>query len=83
MPKPKSKSTDEQFVARTPTELLELHGEEVGKVWLVWSPGESDFGPYETIMFTTPEDIPRTAVMVNETFVCKPGWGRFYVECYR
>ena len=79
----KQTASEEQFVARTPRELLELHGEEVGKVYLVWSPGESDFGPYETILFISPDGRPRTAVLVNEMFVCKPGWNRFYVECYR
>lgn len=66
----------------SPKDYLHVHKVDCEKVWAVWSPGESDFGPYETILFTDSNDKPRTAVLTEETLVCRDGWDLFYVECY-
>lgn len=77
MPPRKKPSTTDM----TPKEYLVLHKVDCEEVWLVWSPGDSDFG-HETILFTDSEQQPRTAVIVRDTIVCRDGWGQFYVECY-
>lgn len=66
----------------TPAEYLKMHGHEVDRVWRVWSAGDSDFG-HETLLFSTPAGIVRTAVVVRgEVLVVRDGWDYFYVECY-
>lgn len=66
----------------TPAEYLRLHQIDCVKVYRMWSPGESDFGPYETILFTRTGDVPWTAVIVRDQIICREGWEHFYVECY-
>lgn len=61
---------------KKPDKFLELHGKTVGKVYMVWSAGDSDFG-YETILYVTPKGKPRTAVMVGEDLVIEDGWDQF------
>lgn len=58
-----------------------MHGHTVDKMVRVYSPGESDFGPYETFLFLS-DGKPKTAVIVRETLVVRDGWDVFYVECY-
>lgn len=72
----------EKVTAMSPQDYLHVHKVDCEKVWRVWSPGESDFGPYETILFTTSKGLPRTAVIVRDTLVCRDGWDLFFVECY-
>lgn len=59
-----------------------MHGEEVDRVVRVWSAGDSDM-LCETILYITPWNEPRTAVIRPEpgseelTLVCRPGWDYF------
>lgn len=78
MPPKKDKSP----VDLPPREYLQLHKIDCDLVWRVWSAGESDFGPYETILFTDSASKPRTAVIVRDTIICRDDWNLFYVECY-
>lgn len=60
----------------TPDRFLELHGKNVGKVYAVWSAGDSDFG-CETILYVTPKGKCKTAVIQGERLVVQDGWDWF------
>lgn len=80
-----AKKKDEDSEERSnlsPEAYLEVHKIDCDHVWAVFSPGDSDFGPYETILFTDSNKMPRTAVLTEESLVCRDGWDWFYVDCY-
>lgn len=59
-----------------PDKFLELHGKNVGKVYMVWSAGDSDFG-YETILYVTQKGKAKTAVVVGDELIIEDGWDQF------
>lgn len=83
MAKKKTDEDEGKRVPLSPSELLAQHNENVDKIYRVWSPGDSDFGPYETILYVTAAGVARTAVLVDDTLVMRDGWNLFYVQCYR
>lgn len=79
MPK---KTSEEKRIPLTPEDLLRQHKEDVAKVYRVWAPGESDFGPYETILYVTEGGVARTAVLVDDTVILRDTWDHFNVQFY-
>lgn len=64
------------MASKTPEEFLTSHGFDAAVVWRVWSAGESDLG-CETILFTTEEGVPKTAIIRGDELVIRPGWDWF------